>query len=114
MLLVGALADVLGGPAERVCALDQPAGQALHKALGQPTRVLVDAAANPAKEGQVLIAAVTGRSTTDRGVWVDINDAALTWAAGPGKPKAYVDAEYNPSNDFLQQQGLKSAYPLGE
>lgn len=114
MLLVAALADVLGGPAERVCALDRPAGQALHEALGQPTRVLVDAAANPAKRDEVLIAAVTGRSTTDRGVWVEIDDSALTWAPGPGEPKTYVDAEYNPSNDLLQQQGLKSAYPLAE
>ena len=109
---VSAIADVLGGSAARVCALNRAAGAALHQALGQPARVVVDVGADPERANEVQVAAATGRSTTDVGVWVALNDPALAWTGGAGQAGNYVAREYNPTNEFGQQQGLRSAYPL--
>lgn len=113
--LMRALADVLGAPAAQILALDRSAGRALHDQLGQPEEVLVDIAANPTPgaAGRIQVVAVTGFSSTDKGIWVDIGDPGLTWSPATGLASAWDGPrEYNPSNDVRQQQGLKSGYPL--
>jgi hypothetical protein len=112
-----ALGELLGAPAGALLDLTNRDGSQVHALLGHPERVLIDVFADArSRRSEIQIVAQTGVSTTDRGVWLAINSPALSFADATAAPAALPtrSSEYNPGNEFRQQQGLNCAYLLRE